>query len=610
MSRSLKNLILVLLILIISGTVIFTINYAKNSLDTSKDMSTNIGNVPGQNQDNNFKKEGENSNTENMTPPEKPDENNQNSSNDKKNSESGNSDLNENNNSENAKNDSNMMMPDIPNNSSMNVESNLSIIYYFLFGIESFGISLILTYLIMSKFNKRSFKEVFINKDKVLIYSLLTIVLSFVLTFLVAVSANKYIDTTSKNKMGMENSQNNNSSSNITYSSPNEIDEDKDITSGDYSSSKSDENAILATGNIKANLSNITVTKTGDSDGGDNTSFYGTNSAIIAKSGANLTLKNINVETNATGSNGVFSYGGTASTNNSSSDGTTVTISDSKIVTKKDNSGGIMTTGGGVMKAVNLTVTTSGVSSAAIRTDRGGGTVTVEKGVFTTTGQGSPSIYSTAKINVKDAKLISKSSEGIVIEGKNSVSIDNTTLIDTNNKLNGKSTTYKNIFMYQSMSGDASSGESYFKAVDSKITTNKGDTFYVTNTIAKIELSNNTFINNDDEANFLRIKKDSWGNDGSNGGDVELIMTNQKIEGNIVVDSISNLDMSLSNKSVYKGTINTDDSAKEINLKLDKSSKITLTGNSYVTSLEDADATYSNIDFNGYKLYVNGKAIN
>ena len=610
MSRSLKNLILVLLILIISGTVIFTINYAKNSLDTSKDMNTNIGNVPGQNQDNNFKKEGENSNTENMTPPEKPDENNQNSSNDKKNSESGNSDLNENNNSENAKNDSNMMMPDIPNNSSMNVESNLSIIYYFLFGIESFGISLILAYLIMSKFNKRSFKEVFINKDKVLIYSLLTIVLSFILTFLVAVSANKYIDTTSKNKMGMENSQNNNSSSNITYSSPNEIDEDKDITSGDYSSSKSDENAILATGNITANLSNITVTKTGDSDGGDNTSFYGTNSAIIAKSGANLTLKNINVETNATGSNGVFSYGGTASTNNSSSDGTIVTISDSKIVTKKDNSGGIMTTGGGVMKAVNLTVTTSGVSSAAIRTDRGGGTVTVEKGVFTTTGQGSPSIYSTAKINVKDAKLISKSSEGIVIEGKNSVSIDNTTLIDTNNKLNGKSTTYKNIFMYQSMSGDASSGESYFKAVDSKITTNKGDTFYVTNTIAKIELSNNTFINNDDEANFLRIKKDSWGNDGSNGGDVELIMTNQKIEGNIVVDSISNLDMSLSNKSVYKGTINTDDSAKEINLKLDKSSKITLTGNSYVTSLEDADATYSNIDFNGYKLYVNGKAIN
>ena len=35
--------------------------------------------------------------------------------------------------------------------------------------------------------------------------------------------------------------------------------------------------------------------------------------------------------------------------------------------------GGIMTTGGGTMIANNLTVNTSGTSSAAIRTDRGGG---------------------------------------------------------------------------------------------------------------------------------------------------------------------------------------------------------------------------------------------
>lgn len=39
-------------------------------------------------------------------------------------------------------------------------------------------------------------------------------------------------------------------------------------------------------------------------------------------------------------------------------------------------------------------------------------------------------------------------------------------------------------------------------------------------------------------------------------------------------------------------------------------SKIKLTGDSYITSLEDDDTTYNNIDFNGYKLYVNGVAIN
>lgn len=39
-------------------------------------------------------------------------------------------------------------------------------------------------------------------------------------------------------------------------------------------------------------------------------------------------------------------------------------------------------------------------------------------------------------------------------------------------------------------------------------------------------------------------------------------------------------------------------------------SKIKLTGDFYITSLEDDDTTYNNIDFNGYKLYVNGVAIN
>ena len=61
--------------------------------------------------------------------------------------------------------------------------------------------------------------------------------------------------------------------------------------------------------------------------------------------------------------------------------------------------------------------------------------------------------------------------------------------------------------------------------------------------------------------------------------------------------------------SSYKGSINVDNSAKSIKLTLDKKSKITLPVDSYVTSLEDEDSTYSNINFNGHKLYVNGTAI-
>ena len=410
-------------------------------------------------------------------------------------------------------------------------------------------------------------------------------------------------NSSSGNNNGNGGGMNNNST--ITYSAVKEITSDEDITDGTYKSTNADENAISVTGDVKSTLSNITVNKIGDSDGGDNTSFYGTNSAIIAKGGASLTIKNATITTDATGANGVFSYGGSATTNNSSSDNTTVTISDSTITTSKDNSGGIMTTGGGIMKATNLKITTAGTSSAAIRSDRGGGTVTVNKGTYKTTGKGSPTIYSTADITVKNATLIATASEGVVIEGKNSVTLENVDLTDDNNTLNGQSTTYKNIFLYQSMSGDAASGEASFTSKNSTITTKNGDSFYVTNTTATINLENNKIVNNDSEGNFLRIQKDSWGNSGSNGGTVTLNLTNQTADGNIVVDSISKLTMNLTSGSTFKGAINSSNQG-EVTLKLDKSSSITLTGNTYVKSLTNDDTSNSNINLNGYKLYVNG----
>ena len=404
------------------------------------------------------------------------------------------------------------------------------------------------------------------------------------------------IDREGNNQVEMYNN------SNITYSATKEINNDEIITSGEYKSSNVFENAILVSGDIDVTLSNITVLKTGDSDGGDNTSFYGTNSAIIAKDGSILTIKNATITTDATGANGVFSYGGSATTNNINSDGTTINISDSTITTSKGNSGGIMTIGGGITNASNLTVTTYGQSSAAIRSDRVGGVVNVDGGVYTTNGVGSPAIYSTADITVKNAKLISTVSEGAIIEGKNSITLENVELTDTHTK-NVRSKTYKNIFIYQSMSGDAAEGLTTFTAKDCTITTNNGDSFYVSNTSAIINLTNNKIINNDSTGYFLRAQKDAWGNEGSNGGKVTLNLVNQEVDGNIGVDEISTLTMNMTSSS-FKGIIDAKDG--EVNVTLDNLSTITLTGDSYVTSLTNEDSSNSNINLNGYKLYVNG----
>ena len=342
-----------------------------------------------------------------------------------------------------------------------------------------------------------------------------------------------------------------------------------------------------------ASYSNVLVTKTGDSDG-DEADFYGENAAVFATDGSTLDLNSIVVKTDGKHANGVFSYG----------EGTTVNISDSYIKTTGNCSGGLMTTGGGTMNASNLTIETSGNSSAAIRSDRGGGTVNVSGGYYTTSGKGSPVIYSTADITVSDATLASTTSEGVVIEGKNSVTLNNVSLTADNNAHNSdKSDVYKAVMIYQSMSGDAAQGKSSFAMNGGSLVNKNGDVFFVNNTATDITLNGAT-ITNEGDGLFLRAQAAGWGSEGSNGGLVNLTATNQKINGDMLVDSVSVLNLYLKSGSVFTGAINTDGAQGEVYVEIESGSTWTLTADSYVSSLT---CEAGSIDLNGHKLYVDGK---
>ena len=186
--------------------------------------------------------------------------------------------------------------PEIPREQT----SNNKVKDYLIYGSLSLITSLVLIYLIMSKFNKN---KVFINQDKIIIYILSVLILSVILTYISNIKINKTNQIIKPNNSSSE------------YTANLEIKENKTIESGTYESASADENAILVSGEIDVNISNVTINKTGNSDSGDNTSFYGTNSAIIAKDKANLVLKNMTINTNANGSNGVFSYGGNVTLN-------------------------------------------------------------------------------------------------------------------------------------------------------------------------------------------------------------------------------------------------------------------------------------------------------
>ena len=364
-----------------------------------------------------------------------------------------------------------------------------------------------------------------------------------------------------------------------------------------FTSGGDDENALRAD-NVTATLNNVTITKTGSSSNTENGDFYGMNAAFLAENGANITITGGEVTTDAVNGNGIFSYG----------NGTVVNVSGTKIRTSQRNSGGIQTTGGGVMNAENLDIETSGNSSAAIRSDRGGGTVTVNGGTYTTNGTGSPAIYSTADITVSDAELTANNSEGVVVEGKNSVKLENCTVSGKmQGTYNDDSENIHCIMIYQSMSGDADVGEAYFEAKGGEITSLAGDMFYVTNTSCEIKLSDVKF--NMADGVFLRAAGNTssigWGKQGENGADVKMSLASQSVSGDIVVDDISTLDLTISSSDIT-GAINSDNSSGSIVLTLDENSSITLTGDSYVTEF---NGDISQINAGNFHFYVNGEKL-
>ncbi len=361
-------------------------------------------------------------------------------------------------------------------------------------------------------------------------------------------------------------------------------------TSDTVENSENSSHAITADGE-EVSYSNTAVTKTGDSSEGDEADFYGDNAAIFAANGGTLNLTNMVVETDGSHANAVFSYG----------EGTTVNVSDSYIETSGNCSGGLMTTGGGTMNAENLTINTSGNSSAAIRSDRGGGTVTVTGGTYTTSGTGSPVIYSTADITVNNAEMESTASQGVVVEGRNSVTLNNVELTADNNKKNSdKSEYYQAVMIYQSMSGDADEGTASFTMNGGTLTNANGDIFFVNNTATSIDLTDAEIINNGGGV-FLRAAAAGWGSEGSNGGHVNMTASSQEINGDMVVDEVSELNLYMKDNSTFTGAINSDGAAGSVYVEIEEGSKWVLTGDSYITSLTcGADA----IDLNGFTLHV------
>ena len=386
-----------------------------------------------------------------------------------------------------------------------------------------------------------------------------------------------------------------------SYTAVNEYIEDTTVSNETIESTGTDENAALISSGASVTLDNDTITRTSeDSKGGDNSSFYGVGAAVLATDGTAY-VKDGSVTTDAAGGAGLFAYG----------DGT-VYASGTIVKTTQDTSGGVPVAGGGTLYGWDLDVETNGESSAAIRSDRGGGTMVIDGGNYVSNGVGSPAIYSTADIAVSNASLTANGSEAVCIEGLNSIHLYDCDLTGNMSDLDQNDNTWT-VILYQSMSGDSEVGNSTFQMDGGSLTSENGGVFYTTNTESTITLNNVDINYNDDNEFFLQCTGNTnqrgWGQSGVNGADCHFTGISQDMQGDVIWDSISDLDFYLTEGSSLTGAVVDDESyAGEggegyCNVYVSADSTWTVTGDSTVSSLENEGTI---VDSNGKTVTIQG----
>ena len=370
-----------------------------------------------------------------------------------------------------------------------------------------------------------------------------------------------------------------------SYAAATTITEDTTLLGGTYASTGTDENALLVTAGT-LNAEGVEITRdSSDSTGGDSASFYGVGAAVLV-TGGEAVITDSTITTDAKGGAGVFAYGSGVAH-----------VSNTTITTTQDTSGGIHVAGGGTLYAEDLTVTTSGESSAAIRSDRGSGTLVVTGGSYTSNGSGSPAVYVTADITVSDATLTANGSEALCLEGLNSVKLINCDLTGSMPDLSQNDNTWT-VILYQSMSGDSQVGEGTFSMEGGTLTSLNGGLFYTTNTESEFTLNNVAITAAEDCEYFLRVTGNSnqrgWGQSGQNGADCVFTAIEQEMDGDVIWDSISTLDLRLTAGTVFTGAVLDDESCAGnggngwCSVTIDEDSAWIVTGDSVVTTLDCA----------------------
>lgn len=351
---------------------------------------------------------------------------------------------------------------------------------------------------------------------------------------------------------------------------------------------QNNQNVILVQKTDNAKLKKAELIKTDNSDSEGLSLWRGQNAALLVAPYSQATIENSSISTTGDGASGVVGSG------------KKVKITATGLTVRTDNrvSQGVGAAYGAEVFLKQSNISTYGFQSPALATaTKTESSLTANDVTLRTYGQNSPLISSTG--TMKLTAINGEATNGTLglLEGDTEVSF-------TNSQLKGAN----GFYLYQSDLGTANKGTTKLNISQSRITeTGTAPLFNIAGTKAQIKLQGTT-INQPKNAIFLQVVSgaDSFSiaRTSDSNSQVRLQATQQTINGDILADRGSKVEVKLSQNSTLTGAINPGNTAKQASLSLSKDSVWNVTADSYLTELNNDDATNSNIHTNGHTVKV------
>lgn len=318
---------------------------------------------------------------------------------------------------------------------------------------------------------------------------------------------------------------------------------------------------IYATNGVDLILTKLRMNKTSGTVVDDDRRSTGRNSVLLADGGSKVLLEICDVTSHTTQADGISSSG----------EGTRVIVQEGTITINRMGSAAVNAIHGGEVVIQETEVNTAGNQSPAFYT-LNGGSVDVTGAFGLTAGQASPLFHSDGKIVATKCRMnaarwtIGNVEDGQLVMVKNDV----------------KSGGISGFLLYSTKDAAV---ESMLSLADNKISVGEGPVFLVTNNDnAHISVKGNSISSKSDM--LMEVRADDWGTKGQNGGHAHLWVDKQSLSGNILVDSISSLEVGFRKGAKLNGQINEKENrCAQVCVHIGTGSSWTSKGESYLTSI-------------------------